>query len=103
MDDGNTVAVKTLRLHVLLQVNYKTRKAGLCIYTRPCIDSHIDIWHPLCHVNIQKLLGIIVFQGGFDMVSAWREEGDLQQYLAKHPDVERYSFVRSTLVSACSI
>lgn len=52
------------------------------------------MWSRLRHVNVQQLLGVIVFQSGLGMVSPWMEKGNLQQYIALHPDVERYSLVR---------
>ena len=54
----------------------------------------VYIWSKLNHVNIQRLLGIIVFQGGLGMLSPWMEQGDLKRYLLAHPNVGRYPLVR---------
>lgn len=63
----------------------------------------VNTWYKLRHVNVQELLGIIKVQGGFGMVSPWRKEGNLQQYIAAYPHVKRYPLVRSTLVPSSLI
>lgn len=54
----------------------------------------IYIWSKAKHENVQELLGIIMFQGRLGMVSPWMENGNLQEYIQKHPDVDRYKLVR---------
>lgn len=53
----------------------------------------VYVWSRLNHVNVQQLLGVVVFQGGLGMVSPWMELGNLQQYIEDHPLVERYPMV----------
>lgn len=52
------------------------------------------MWSKLKHPNIQNLIGVIMFQERFGMVSLWMEHGNLQDYLRTHHDVNRYQLVR---------
>lgn len=54
----------------------------------------IYIWSKAKHENVHELLGIIMFQGRLGMVSPWMENGNLQEYIQKQPDVDRYKLVR---------
>lgn len=51
------------------------------------------MWSKTKHVNVQELSGIILFQGQLGMVSPWMDHGNLQEYLRKHLDVDRYQLV----------
>ena len=51
------------------------------------------IWSKLQHVNIQPLLGVVMFQGELGMVSPWMEHGDLGKYIETNSNVERYQLV----------
>lgn len=51
------------------------------------------MWSKLQHSNVQSLLGVVTFQGELGMVSPWMEQGDLDQYIKDHPNVERYQLV----------
>lgn len=53
------------------------------------------IWSKAEHENVQALTGIIMFQGRLGMVSPWMEHGNLQEYIEKHPDANRYHLVCS--------
>ena len=50
-------------------------------------------WSKATHKNVQELIGIVMFQGRLGMVSRWMENGNLQEYLQKHPDADRYQLV----------
>lgn len=52
------------------------------------------MWSKAKHDNVQELLGAIMFQGRLGMVSPWMKHGNLQEYLRRHPDVDRYQLVR---------
>lgn len=54
----------------------------------------VYVWSQLRHVNVQELLGIIIFQDGLGMISPWMEQGNLQQYIEIHPEVARHPLVR---------
>lgn len=51
-------------------------------------------WSKARNDNIQQLLGIVMFQERLGMVSIWRLNGNMQQYIEKNPGVERYPLVR---------
>ncbi|KAF8602231.1 WD40 repeat-like protein [Ceratobasidium sp. AG-I] len=81
MIDGKMVAIKSLRLHMILEGDEKGMKRAM---------REIYIWRKAKHENVQELTGIVMFQGGLGMVSPWMENGNLQKYLEKNLDVERY-------------
>ncbi|KAF8593840.1 WD40 repeat-like protein [Ceratobasidium sp. AG-I] len=81
LSDGSVIAVKTLRLPKLLAGNAKGAKRAV---------REVHHWSKLRHLNVQELLGVVVFQGGLGMVSPWMENGHLKHYLAQRPEVPRY-------------
>lgn len=80
LEDGTFVALKILRLRILLEDDDEAAK-GDSMFKFHNISSEsypgapqravceAYVWSRLHHPNIQKLLGIIVFQGGLGMVS----------------------------------
>lgn len=52
-------------------------------------------WSKARHENIQELLGIVMHQDRLGMVSLWMHNGNLQQYIEKNPNVDRYPLVGS--------
>lgn len=50
-------------------------------------------WSKARHQNVQELLGVMMFQGRLGMVSLWMENGNLQEYIEKNPDTNRYQLV----------
>lgn len=107
MHDGTVVAIKTLRLHVLRRDDDKAVKVGFITYACLVLLRNVQqlqravreiyFWSRLRHVNVQQLLGIVIFRGGLGMVSPWMERGDLRQYIDEHPNVDRYPLVCPTL------
>lgn len=81
MQNGVLVAVKCLRLHMIIENDQKGRKRTM---------RELHYWSKVRHENVQELLGIILFQGRLGMVSLWMENGNLQQYIEKHPNTDRY-------------
>ncbi|KAF8594402.1 WD40 repeat-like protein [Ceratobasidium sp. AG-I] len=81
MRDGTLVAVKCLRLHIILQGDPKAMKRT---------TRELYHWSKARHENIQELLGVVMFQGRLGMVSRWMHNGNLQQYIQKNPSIERY-------------
>ncbi|QRV88622.1 Ephrin type-A receptor 4 [Ceratobasidium sp. AG-Ba] len=47
-------------------------------------------WSKCQHPNIQRLLGLVQFRGQIGMVSEWVPNGNLLEYVSRHPDVNRY-------------
>ena len=53
-------------------------------------------WSRMEHKNIHKLMGVILFKDEYlGMVSEWMENGNLHNYLRKHPGADRYQLVSS--------
>ncbi|KAF8598349.1 kinase-like protein, partial [Ceratobasidium sp. AG-I] len=48
------------------------------------------MWSKAKHENVHELMGIVMFQGRLGMISPWMENGNLQEYILKNPDVDRY-------------
>ncbi|CEL60426.1 hypothetical protein RSOLAG1IB_09632 [Rhizoctonia solani AG-1 IB] len=79
--DETAVAIKVWRFRTINEDAGKDLKRAM---------REIYNWSKLEHKNIHKLLGVIVFEGRLGMVSKWMEKGNLQNYLHKNKDVDRY-------------
>ncbi|CAE6474159.1 unnamed protein product [Rhizoctonia solani] len=79
--DKTAVAIKVWRCGVINEDLGKDSKRAM---------REIYNWSQLNHDNIQKLLGVVVFDGRLGMVSKWMENGNLRQYLERNPHVDRY-------------
>lgn len=55
-------------------------------------------WSSLKHTNIVELIGLAQFRGQLAMVSPWMENGPLPEYIARHPDVDRYQLVSTASI-----
>ncbi|KAF8598371.1 WD40 repeat-like protein [Ceratobasidium sp. AG-I] len=81
MQGGMKVAIKCLRLHAVSADSRQSMKRAA---------RELYVWSKAKHPNVQELSGVIMFQGHLGMVSPWMENGNLQYYLQKSPDVDRY-------------
>ena len=52
-------------------------------------------WKSLRHPNILSLLGVIMSEDQFAMVSEWMPNGDINQFVKAHGDVNRFELVSS--------
>ena len=52
-------------------------------------------WKHLQHPNILPLLGVSLTQRRFGMVSEWMENGNINDFIQKNPDVNRTKLVRT--------
>ncbi|CUA72981.1 MAP kinase kinase kinase mkh1 [Schizosaccharomyces pombe 972h-] [Rhizoctonia solani] len=52
-------------------------------------SREIHTWNKCNHVNVLPLLGLALFRGRIATLSPWIQNGTLQEYLKKHPDVDR--------------
>ncbi|CUA68736.1 Leucine-rich repeat receptor-like protein kinase PXC2 [Rhizoctonia solani] len=52
-------------------------------------SREIHTWNKCNHVNVLPLLGLALFRGRIATLSPWIRNGTLQEYLKKHPDVDR--------------
>ncbi|ELU45222.1 protein tyrosine kinase domain-containing protein [Rhizoctonia solani AG-1 IA] len=87
MLDGTKVAMKLLRVsvHSLGQNPKHLKHAARELHT----------WSKCDHPNVAPLLGLLVFRGRMGMISPWMGKGSLSNFLAKTPEVDRQSLVRS--------
>ncbi|ELU36168.1 protein tyrosine kinase domain-containing protein [Rhizoctonia solani AG-1 IA] len=87
MLDGTKVALKLLRVsaHSLGQDSKHLKHAARELHT----------WSKCNHPNVAPLLGLLVFRGRIGMISPWMGKGALSSFLAKTPEVNRQSLVRS--------
>ncbi|KDN39473.1 hypothetical protein RSAG8_08768, partial [Rhizoctonia solani AG-8 WAC10335] len=82
LHNGTKVAIKAWRTDALERCDYKTLKRAA---------RELYYWSRMKHKNIHHLMGVIVFKDQYlGMVSEWMENGDLNQYLRKHPGADRY-------------
>ncbi|KAG9119007.1 hypothetical protein FRC07_006191, partial [Ceratobasidium sp. 392] len=81
LKDRTEVAIKTIRLYVgSSEQDQKILKyAAREVYT----------WSKCKHVNVQPLLGLVVFRGHIGMIARWEANGSLPQYLERHADADR--------------
>ncbi|KAG8713893.1 hypothetical protein FRC11_010593 [Ceratobasidium sp. 423] len=90
--NGTSVAIKTIRASYdegqLARVYNK--RAAKEIYT----------WSKCKHPNVVKLIGLAVFRECLAMISRWEENGNLSQYLSKHPSTDRCQLVHGDLKGA---
>ena len=52
-------------------------------------------WKALRHPNVLPLLGVIMTETEFSMVSEWMPNGNITQFVTAHPDAKRFELVRS--------
>ena len=57
------------------------------------------IWRVLRHPNVLPLLGIVMNESQFVMVSEWMPNGNINEFVRARPDVNRLELVRSLLDS----
>ncbi|CAE7196327.1 unnamed protein product [Rhizoctonia solani] len=82
MHNGGTVAIKAWRTNSLEQCEYKTIKRAA---------RELFLWSRMDHPHIHRLQGVILFRDQYlGMVSEWMDNGNLHEYLRKHPDADRY-------------
>jgi serine/threonine protein kinase len=51
------------------------------------------MWRFLQHPNVLPLIGVMMSQNRFAMVSEWMENGDINDFIEEHPDVNRLKLV----------
>jgi hypothetical protein len=50
-------------------------------------------WKTLCHPNVLPLLGVKMDNKQFVMVSEWMENGNINEFVKTHKDVNRFELV----------
>jgi hypothetical protein len=51
------------------------------------------VWKALEHPNVLPLLGVIMAETQFAMVSEWMKNGNIRQFVTEHWDVNRFELV----------
>ncbi|CAE7126026.1 unnamed protein product [Rhizoctonia solani] len=79
---GAKVAIKAWRTDALEPCGYKTIKRAA---------RELFLWSRMSHPNVHQLQGVILLRDQYlGMVSEWMDNGNLHQYLRKHPGADRY-------------
>ena len=55
------------------------------------------VWKSLHHPNVLPLLGVMMTEGRFAMVSEWMINGNISQFVRARPDANRFELVSSRL------
>ena len=51
------------------------------------------MWRALRHPNVLPMLGVTVTKPPFAMVSEWMTNGDINEFVETHPEVDRLKLV----------
>ncbi|CAE7229951.1 unnamed protein product [Rhizoctonia solani] len=79
---GVKVAIKAWRTTALGRCEYKTLKRAA---------RELHLWSRMNHPHIHRLKGVILFRDQYlGMVSEWMDNGNLHDFLLKHPEADRY-------------
>ncbi|CUA67525.1 Vegetative incompatibility protein HET-E-1 [Podospora anserina] [Rhizoctonia solani] len=82
LHNGGKVAIKAWRTNALDNCDYKTLKRAA---------RELYCWSRMDHPNIHRLQGVIMLRDQYlGMVSEWMGNGNLHEYLRKHPDADRF-------------
>ncbi|QRV92292.1 Tyrosine kinase family catalytic domain protein [Ceratobasidium sp. AG-Ba] len=81
LKNGVEVAIKTIRLYEgSSERDQKVLKyAARELYT----------WSKCKHINVQPLLGLVMFRGQIGMIARWESNGSLPLYLERHAEANR--------------
>ena len=52
-------------------------------------------WRALRHPNVLPLIGVMATEAEFAMVSAWMTNGNINQFVEEHQDINRFELVGS--------
>ncbi|KAG8894796.1 hypothetical protein FRB99_000982 [Tulasnella sp. 403] len=83
---ATTVAIKVLHAHNIEEPKELDRLANKLV-------REIRVWKGLKHKRIIPLLGFAVLEMGACLISPWCINGNAQEYLPKHPEVNRRALV----------
>lgn len=97
---GDSTTSQRMARKVWRSVRTRGRYARIVLRDLQRAMREVYLWSKIIHPNIQELLGVILFQDRVGMVSPWRNHGNLQDYIKKHRDVDRYALVSVSLVSS---
>ncbi|CAE6493239.1 unnamed protein product [Rhizoctonia solani] len=82
LHSGTKVAIKAWRTNAIDGRSYKTIKRAA---------RELFCWSRMNHPNVHQLMGVIMFKDQYlGMVSEWMDNGNLHEYLRKHPSADCY-------------
>ena len=61
------------------------------------------MWGTLRHPNVLPLFGVTMAENRFVMVSEWMENGNINEFVKAHTDVNRLGLVCSSSAAAVAI
>ncbi|KAG8732783.1 hypothetical protein FRC10_000610 [Ceratobasidium sp. 414] len=61
------------------------------------VARELRAWSKCSHPNVVHLLGLAYFREQVALLSSWMENGDLQGYIDKHRDVDRYKLIHGDI------
>ena len=50
-------------------------------------------WKSLRHPNVLELIGVVMTENRFAMVSQWMTNGNINKFIEAHPDANRFELV----------
>ena len=53
------------------------------------------MWKTLRHPNVLSLIGVTMTETQFAMISEWMANGNINDFVRVHPDVDRFGLVGS--------
>jgi hypothetical protein len=103
---GQEVAVKTLRISASIDSQAITYVGCQeCFVPYAIIDTltitvqrfckEFVLWNTLRHANVLPLIGVILTETEFTMVSEWMPDGNINQFVKEHQGVNRFGLVSS--------
>jgi len=104
---GREVAVKALRVYATSDLQEITRVG--CSWRSHFTETlnrtvqrfcrEFVPWKALQHPNVLSLLGVVMTETEFAMVSEWMPNGNISQFLTVHQDANRFELVSSSFES----
>ena len=100
--EGMEVAVKVLKVYESSDLG-KIRRVGFPICQRAHVDplvpntqrfcKEVITWKALRHQNTLPLLGVMINDNQFAMVSEWMANGNINAFIKTHKDANRFKLV----------
>ena len=100
---GRSVAVKALRVYLTSDFDKVRKVRSLLWYSGHWTDKltifvqrfckEVMIWKMLRHPNVLPLLGVKMEDQQFVMVSEWMENGNINEFIKAHEDIDRIELV----------
>ena len=107
---GQDVAVKVVRtysdsdLQKIVCVSYGSSFLPCSVALTPLqsICKEAVTWKFLRHPNVLPLMGVAITKSRFAMISSWMANGNINDFVKSHPEVDRFGLVGFQFKSSCS-